>query len=81
MPKLQNESPSLKVVGLLLLTTFAASCATAGNCRYLPLPEYSDEFTTIWMMQSREVPEGSPMAKWILDARQLRNDVRACKDK
>lgn len=74
-----NVSRSLKASALILSLVCVTSCATApGSCKQLPLPEYTRDFTDGFVEQTATVAEGTPLARFILDARQLRADVRAC---
>lgn len=66
-------------LAVVFVTIMLASCTrppNPGPCP--PVVEYSDEFTEQFAAQLATIPEGSPVAVFILDARTLRKQVRQC---
>ena len=78
----------LAILGtILLVACILWGCtATPRPSKCPPVKEYDEEFTAAFKMQllarderdQRIIPEGSPVAVYILDANQLRKQVRAC---
>lgn len=50
-----------------------------GSCRFIPLVEYDEQFISRFVEQTENIPDGSELAKFIVDSRNLRSSVRACK--
>ena len=51
----------------------------SGNCDTLPLKEYDARFTADFVAQTETIPDATPVARFIVDASELRAAVRACK--
>jgi hypothetical protein len=79
MSKPVSVSRMLKLIPLVTMTLLLMSCAGAGSCSLLALPEYSDAFKADFTMQYAAIPAGTPVDRFVLDARALRSAVRACK--
>lgn len=76
----QAVSRMLRLSPPILLSSFVSSCQTVpGSCSALALPEYDKPFMDSFNAQSLAIPEGTPVAVYILDAKRLRDAVRACK--
>jgi hypothetical protein len=65
----------------IALVLSAGMCTTAGNCSAIPFKEYDQQFTDEWLLQTAAIPDGSAVARYMTDAKALRNAVRACKDR
>jgi len=64
------------VVLVALVLTGCTTTPRPSKCP--PVKEYDEEFTAAFKAQLGTIPEGSPVAVYILDANQLRKQVRAC---
>jgi PBP1b-binding outer membrane lipoprotein LpoB len=68
------------VLGAVILVAIVlAGCTnTPRPSKCPPVKEYDEEFTNRFRAQLDTIPEGSPVAVYILDAKDLRKKVRAC---
>lgn len=55
------------------------SCAAVGNCELLSVKDYDAAFTSKFTEQYSHIMAGSELDRFVLDARALRQAVRACK--
>jgi hypothetical protein len=68
------------ILGAIILVAIViwGCTATPRPSKCPPVKEYSEEFTAAFAAQLDTIPEGSPVAVYILDAKELRDRVRAC---
>jgi hypothetical protein len=67
----------LCVIALVLMSlSGCTSVAAPSVCP--PLVEYSPEFTERFREQLKTIPEGSPIAVYIIDQTELRDQLREC---
>ena len=69
----------MRKTGLILIVAIVTSACSnvAGNCRHLPLREYSQEDGAIITGQARAAPP--ELRQFVVDATELRAAVRACR--
>jgi len=79
MPKPLRKWLTLWLLPPAVLVTCAAMCSTAGSCSAIPLKEYDPAFTQQWLKETEGLSDDSAVARYMTDARALRDAVRACK--
>lgn len=69
----------LKPAALILMPVWLTSCAGAGSCELLALRDYDAAFTSKFVEQLANLAPDSELSAFVVDARALRQAVRACK--
>ena len=79
MLKLQSVSLKVALTALVASATLLSGCATpSGNCDLISLKLYDREFQSELATQLEVLPPTSPLASFVTDSVNLRDEIRDC---